>query len=85
MMLRRKGREGLVRGLVSEMEMMRSLVLGGERVASYSKKFTQSVNFFIEQDGPAAVEQHESASNDLAGLQMQWRRECPDSSWAFGN
>lgn len=74
-----------MRGLVSEMEMMRSLGLGGERVASYSKKFTYSGNFFIEQDVRAAVEQHESAANGFAGLHMQQRGGCSDSSWAFGN
>jgi hypothetical protein len=40
-MERGAGLQGLVdEGLVSETEMMGALVLGGERVASYSKKFT---------------------------------------------
>lgn len=39
----------MVRGLVSEMEMMRSLVLGGERVASYSKKFCFNRKNFTER------------------------------------
>jgi hypothetical protein len=67
------------------MEMMRSLVLGGERVASYSKKFTHSGNFFIKQDARATVEQHESAANGFAGLHVQQRGGCPDSSWVSGN
>jgi hypothetical protein len=68
------GLQGLVdEGLVSETEMMRSLAFGGERVASYSKKFTQAVNYFIKQYVRATVEQHESASNGFAGLHMQLR------------
>ena len=35
--------------MVSEMEMMRSLVLGGERVASYSKKFCFNRKNFTER------------------------------------
>ena len=35
--------------MVSEMEMMRSLVLGGERVASYSKKFCLILKNFTER------------------------------------
>jgi hypothetical protein len=51
--------------------MMRSLVLGGERVASYSKKFTQSVNFLIKNNCQAIVERHESASNGFVDLRMK--------------
>jgi hypothetical protein len=41
------GLQGLVDdGLIWEMEMMRSLVLGGERVASYSKKIYSIGKFF---------------------------------------
>ena len=39
----------MVRGLVSEMEMMRSLAFGGERVASYSKKFCLILKNFTER------------------------------------
>jgi hypothetical protein len=55
------------------MEMMRSLVLGGESGGAYSKKFTQAVNYFIKQYARAIVERHESASNGFAGLHVQQR------------
>jgi hypothetical protein len=60
---------GKLEGLV----MMRSLALGGSRGDSYSKKFTQSVNFLIKNNCQAIVERHEPALNGFAGLHMQRR------------
>lgn len=41
-------REGLASGGVLETEMMRSVLFGGKRVASYSKKFCADLKYLTE-------------------------------------
>lgn len=81
MMLQSLGREGLVRGFVSEMEITRSLVLGGERVASYSKKFAVVLKNFTER-GKDSCQLRPSVETQKLGVPLsgasrrnEWRKK----------